>query len=192
MANDQVTVDRIAGLARTILKTHCKDLRFAFAPDLSHKLNAAEKFIALLQDYHREEGRLSASYTDEAARKVDADLLDSKWATADQKFWMFASFSKKKVVKELADLGGTDVHPDVQSDSPKLRRMKELLGEMDALSEHVNDIPGFAFLNSKVNVIQESTEIAAELQRALPTLIHSPDELVLLKASVRKLVVGCQ
>jgi hypothetical protein len=70
--------------------------------------------------------------------------------------------------------------------------MKELLGEMDALSEHVNDIPGFAFLNSKVNVIQESTEIAAELQRALPTLIHSPDELVLLKASVRKLVVGCQ
>ena len=188
-ANNEPSIERLLGLAKLILKTHRKDLAFAFTPDLSTKLEAADQFIGLLAEYRREESELSVSCSNETARKVDADLFEADWTTANGKFWFFATLARKKVARELANVVGAPSPPDVPKDIPHLRQMKELLSQMDGLVGSLTGIPGYAGSESKVEVIEEAVAIAKELQSALPQLTTNPDEFANLKGSTKRLVV---
>jgi len=188
-AEDDRSSERIGQVARTILKAHKKDLGFAFAPNISDKLDAAPKFVECLKKYRELEGKLSARYAKEAVRKIDVNALDSQWAEAEQKIWPLSILAKKKLAKVLAEQGGANARPDVTGDSPKLRQMQSLLGEMDRQQTLLGDIPGYDFLDSEIEVIQDAAVIAAELQSLLPQLIQNPDELVSLRTSVKRLVV---
>ena len=188
-ATNDVTMERLARFVRVILATHKKDLGFAFAPDLTDKHGAARQLLALLEAYTAEERKLSVRYAVEAARKVEPDLLDAEWTVANKKFWFLANLARKRIAKALAAQGGTNALPDVVNDSPRLRRMKDLLCQMDDLKPRVAGIPGCAGLDSKPAVIKDVLEIADSFQQELPRLISSPDELVALKGAVRRLVV---
>ena len=184
-----LAMERLVRLVRVILATHKKDLSFAFAPDLAEKLEAARQFSVFLETYIAEERKLSVRYAVEAARKVDPEQLDAEWTVANKKFWFLANLAGKRVAKALAAQGGTDAPPNVAEDTPRLRRMKDLLRQMDDLKPRIAGIPGCAGLDSKPAVIKEVIGIAESLQQELPRLISSPDELVALKMAARRLVV---
>jgi len=183
------SMERLAWLVRVILTTHRMDMAFAFVPDLSVKLAAAGQFLQLLVKYDAEEAQLSVRYRSEAARDLDVDQLDAQWIVASSKFWFLASLAKKGVSKRLAAKVGSDLLPDVANDAPRLRRMKELLRQMDELKRLLTGIPGCVGVDSKPVVIAEAIGVAESLQIQLSALISSQDEPVSLKAAVRRLVV---
>jgi very-short-patch-repair endonuclease len=188
-AESDFAMERLARLVRVMLATHNKDMSFAFAPNLTERLAAAQRFLPLVEEYVAEERKLSVLYGREAARKIDVDQLDAQWAAADKKFWFLASLAKKGVSKSLASQAGTEALPDVLQDAPRLRRMKELLRQMDELKPLLDSIPGCAGLDSNSALVREVIGIAASLQQQLPSLISSADELLSLKVAVRLLVV---
>jgi very-short-patch-repair endonuclease len=188
-AASALEMERLAAFVRVILTAHRKDLGFAFAPDLTEKLEAARSFLELLKDYQTEEGKLSVRYGAEVARNIDPDQLDAQWAEANQKFWFFANLARRKVAKQLAEKGAAASRPDVAADAPRMRRLKDLLFQMDELNPLLGGIPGCAGLDSKSSMIEEAIGIAAMLQRQFPQLISTVDELVSLKAATHRLVV---
>jgi very-short-patch-repair endonuclease len=188
-AETDVAMERLTKFVRAIQAAYKKDLSFAFAPDLREKLGAARRLLELLGEYGEEEAKLSVRYGAEAVRKIDVDQLEAQWAEATKKFWFLASFAKKRVAKTLAAQAGTTSFPQVPHDSPLLRRMKELLRQMDALKPMLSGIPGCAGLDSHPDVINDVTSIAEALQQQLPRLVSSPDELISIKGAVRRLVV---
>jgi very-short-patch-repair endonuclease len=188
-AETDLAMERLSRLVRVILETHQKDLSFAFTPDLTEKLRAADCLLSLVAEYGAEEVQLSVRYGAEAVRNIDVDQLDTDWAAANKKFWILAKLAKKSVAKSLASQAGSAEQPDVQQDSPRLRRMKLLLRDIDELKPLVTNIPGCAGLDSRPAMVKEAIEIAENLQKQLPTLISSPDELISMKGAVRRLVI---
>jgi hypothetical protein len=184
-----LAMEHLTRFVRVILTTYHKDMSFAFAVDLSEKLGHARRLLELIAEYGAEEAKLSVHYSAEAARKIDVDQLDTHWAAANKKFWFLANLAKKGVAKTLATQAGTDALPNVSQDSPRLRRMKLLLRDMDKLNPLVASIPGYAGLDSKPVLVKEAIDVAESLQQQLPSLISSPDELVALKVAARRLVV---
>lgn len=188
-AGTDEAMERLARFVRALLTAHGKDLSFAFAPNLGDQIAAVRAFLRLLQDYRAEESQLSVSYSPEAARKIDVDQLDAQWSAAGKKFWFLASLAKKGVSKALAAQGGAGALPDVERDAPRLRRMKELLRQMDDRKPLLTGIPGSAGVDSQTTRMEEAVAIAESIQQQAPALISSPDELIALKGFARRLVV---
>jgi len=188
-AEQDVPMEQLVRFTQVILLAYQKDLSFAFAPDLTEKMDAANRFVVLIEEYRAEDERLSTRYGSEAVRQIDVDTFDSDWAAADQKFWFFASLARKRVAKTLAAQGSAGSLPDVAMDLPRLRRMKKLLREMDDLQSALAGIPGFAGDDSRINVINDVMEIAASMRRHFAQLATTPDELASLKVSTRRVVV---
>lgn len=182
-------MERLVKFVRVILTTHKKSMGFAFAPDVADKIEAARRLLPLIEKYQQGQRRLSISYSEDSVRKIDVDQLDGEWSVASKKFWLLGKMAMKGVAKTLAAQAGSSVLPEVERDSPTLREMKDLLSEMDGLKSCLVDMPGYAGLETKTAVIEESVKIAEALQQRLPTLISSPDELVSLKIASRRLVV---
>ncbi|WP_206018695.1 DUF4011 domain-containing protein [Rubritalea profundi] len=178
----------LANFLISILKAHGKDLSFAFSPGLTEKLEAVKKFTQLLEEYHAAEKNLSVRYAAEAARHIDTNELDAKWSEAGQKFWFLATLAQKNISKELGVKANTSALPNVEQDSPVLRNLGELLSKMDQLSSSLIGIPGYAALTSDLTVLSATTQLAADIQQQLPQLISTPDELISLKTSVKRLV----
>jgi very-short-patch-repair endonuclease len=176
-------------LARMILKTHGKDFAFIFSANLNDRLEAAAAFLKRLKEYREAEEKLSVRYAGDALLRLHPDDLAAQWTTASRKFWLLASFAKKKVAKALAATGGTSALPDVPADLPWLRRMKQLLREMDDLSPLLVGLPGYAALRSQAVEIEQSVATAENLKRAFSHYSATPDELVALKAAMRRIVV---
>ncbi len=176
-------------LAGAILKTHRKDFAFLFSANLNDRIEAAETFVRCLKEFRETEEKLSVRYAEDAARRIKPDEIAAQWSVASGKFWLLATFAKKKVAKGLAATGGTSALPDVAADLPRHRHMKQLLSEMDALAPLLTGLPGYAELRSQTAVIEEAASIAKKLKQAFSRFSTTPDELVTLKASVRRLVV---
>ena len=188
-AGTDETIERLARFVRALLRAYGKDMSFAFASNLRDKIAAARAFLPLLQEYRAEEKQLSVIYRSEAARKIDVDQLDAQWSAANKKFWFMASLAKKGVSKALAAQGGANALPDVAKDAPRLRRLKELLRQMDALQPLLAGIPGGAGVDSQPTLVEEAIAFAESIHEQAPALISSPDELIALKGIVRRLVV---
>ncbi|MCX8494866.1 MAG: DUF3320 domain-containing protein [Akkermansiaceae bacterium] len=184
-----LSMERFARLVWMILATYKKDMSFVFAPDLTEKLAAARRLLIFVAEYGAEVKKLSVPYGVEVVRNIDLDQLDERWALANKKFWFFASLARKGVAKKLALQAGTDALPDVPQDSQRLRHLKELLRKIDELKPILGNLPGCFGLDSKPAIILEAIGIAESLLPQLPPLISSPDELVSLKAAIRRLVV---
>jgi very-short-patch-repair endonuclease len=182
-------VELLVKMTCKALKTYGKDFVFAFGGDLADRLDAAGRFVEILGEYRELEGQLSVNYAEEAARKVEPNELDVAWSEAEDKFWILASFGKKKVAKHLATTAGASTLPDVPADSPRFRRMKELLSEIDKMAPLLTGFPGYAELRSQTDQLARAVETAAGLKQCLSLLAHTPDDLVSLKGAIRRLVV---
>jgi very-short-patch-repair endonuclease len=82
------------------------DLSFVFTLNMSAKISAAKKAIQLIAEYREIEQSLSLRYAPEACRIINFEQVKSDWDVAKGKFWILATFGKKKVAKTLASVGG--------------------------------------------------------------------------------------
>lgn len=182
-------VERIISLLEIILRAYGIDFDFAFTASAHKKLEKAESFVVMLKEYRELLDKLSVKYAEEAARDLDPNQLDSDWAEAEKKFWLLGSLAKISVAKRLAAQCGCNGRPDVVNDSPILRRMKELLLEMDGSKGVLDGVPGYAFLNSDAKAIEEAKAIASDMHRALARLTSDPDQMISLRSALKRLVV---
>lgn len=184
-------MDPFVRFVMTLLKTYGTDLEFAFSPDINDKTSSSSRFIKHLNEYQEiDKNGLSSRYGPEACRKINFTQLESDWAEAKRKFWFLATLAKKKVVKALAEQGSASGDPEPDLDLPKLRRMRELLEEMDGLAGAINKVPGWASLASDTTRMAAVLELSKLLRSSMSSMADSPELLPELRAAVRKLVVG--
>ncbi len=180
---------RFTGLVRLILETHGTNLAFSFSPDANEKIAAAKRAMEALSEYRTLEKKLSVPYRADAIPGIPLSDLETKWTGAAKKFWFLASMAKKKVTAALAEQGGASATPNLPPDIPVLRRMQELVAEMNGLSPAISDVPGWAGLSSDLSRVASSVQLAEKLRAGIPPLAASPEHLIELRAAVRKLAV---
>lgn len=182
-------MERLAGFVRILMTAHGTDLAFAFTPDVNDKTAAAKRAVELITEYRATEKKLSAPYRPESIPSIQVPALDTAWAEAGKKFWFFASMAKKKVTTALVEQGGVSGIPDLERDTPLLRRMQELVAEMGRLTPALGGIPGAAGLASDLSKMTAALGLAERLRSAIPAQATSPEHLIELRAVARKLVV---
>lgn len=188
-ADDRTRLEALLELTATMLKTHGSDLGFAFAPDYTTKVSAAQRAIDLIVKYREIEAGLSTTYAPEAARRIDAGQFDAAWAMASGKFWFLATLAQKKVARLLGQQGGTSTLPDPGADLPRLHQLKAITVDLDQIGSTVSGIPGWNDLDSELERIQELIEIADGLRSQMAALATTPDDLLVVRSAVSTLVV---
>jgi len=181
--------ERLVSLGRVLLKTHGIDMSFAFTADVSARVSAAQNALDLLRQYKRSESELSVAYGADALQKLNLDQLETKWADAKTKLWVLSSLAKKKLIKSLIDECRTNGTPDLERDLPVLRKMRILLGQIDATAGQINNVPGYSRLASDEGKMAAALQTAKELREVMLQLATSPDHLSELRGAIRKLVI---
>ncbi len=180
---------KLLPFARLLPEAHGVDLQFAFSPELKGIQAAAQQSAALLKEYATLERSLSQPYAAQAVRRIDVDKLQADWSAASGKFWILATLARKKIAKTLAVTAGTPSPPDIEADLPRLAAMKEHAAEIDGLAPMLRNVPGWATLDTNTTHMQLAMGLASGIQARIAALASSPEELVRLRAEVRRLVV---
>ena len=170
------------------LSMHGHDVRFAFAPDLADRIAAAKEAVDLIERYKAEEAQLSATYATEAARRIDIEGMREAWAAADAKFWLLATFARRKVARALGLAGGATRAVVPANDLPHLDVMRGLLGKIDALAGRASGIPGWAGLATDGAQIDEAIERADKLRALIAATAADPEDLIELRRAAERLV----
>lgn len=186
---DWATIPALLAFAQRLPDTHGVDLRFAFTPDVVSRQTAARKGIDLIRQYGNIESSLSFPYAREAVRRLDIEGFQQSWDEAVRKFWFLANLTKKKVARALASAGGVTGLPDAAADLPKLRQMRQLLGEIDALGTELHGMPGWAGLTTNATTVLATVKVANEIRTSLAGLAQKPEHLVLLRRAAARLIV---
>ncbi|MEB0031356.1 DUF3320 domain-containing protein [Undibacterium sp. RTI2.1] len=182
-------IARIITFAEVLEKTHGVDLAFAFSVNATAKVTAAHEAIALISEYRKLEPTLSLAYSAEACRRINLEQIERSWIEAEGKFWLLASFAKKKVARQLAAVGGGVGLPDVVADLTKLRQLKVLLAELDKLSIELQGIPGWASLNSNIFQMDVTLMLSDKLRSGISIMAQSPEHAVTLRSATSRLVI---
>lgn len=175
--------------AQMLPDAHGLNLRFAFSSEFVATKAAARKAIELIREYSSVEGALSSPYSPEAARRIDIEATHRHWEEAAQRFWFFAGLAKKKVARELAAAGDVSNLPDVVTDLPKLRRLRDLLAEIDSLGDTLQGMPGWAGLATDTVKLSAAIKLADEIRASLTSMATAPEHLVLLRHAAAMLIV---
>lgn len=187
-AADQQGMARLLRFVELCLGFHGKDVRFAFAPDLSERVAAARESAKLADAYRRDEAALSAPYVAEAARRVDLDGFKKAYAEAGTKFWFLAKLAQKKVARSLADAGGVSAPVNPAADLPRLGAMRDVLTRLDTLAPLASGIPGWAGLSSDGAQIEYAIQLGEKLRSAIAAEADSPEALLAMRGATSTLV----
>lgn len=182
-------VKRLLDLADLCLGMYGQDMRFAFAPDVADKVEAARKAMDLIEAYRAQEAALSATYAPEVAKRLDLEGLQAEWTQAGTKFWFLATLAKRKVARQLAQAGGAGGQVEPDEDLPHLMVMRGLLEQLDALTLKASAIPGWQALASQRGDLEAAIGRAEKLRQAIAAEADSADGLIALRSAVSKLVV---
>ncbi|BCL74998.1 hypothetical protein JHS3_07340 [Jeongeupia sp. HS-3] len=139
------------------------DLLSSSTENIKSTVKAVRQAIVHINEYRKLESELSLAYSAEACRRINLEKIERDWAQAEGKFWFLAAFAKKKIGRQLSMEGGAVGMPDVVADLAKLRKLKLLLGELDALHLELDGIPGWAILGSNLSKMGGVLQLLAEL-----------------------------
>lgn len=187
--NDRVQLGRMLDFAELCLSMHGHELRFAFAPDFADRVAAARQGLALIDRYRTEERLLSATYAPEAARRIDIDATRAAWTEAGSKFWFLATTASRKVARALAQAGGAAGPVDPATDLPRLGLMRDLLGQIDALTSRAAGLPGWIGLATDAEALADIMAHADRLRASIAAAADGPEQLMELRRSVSTLVI---
>jgi len=188
-AADREGAQRLQDFASLLIETYGIDLSFTFAINVQAKTAAAHRAVEALEEYRGAERTLSLPYPQEACRRIDLDKIETDWTGAASKFWLLAAFAKKKVARQLASQGGGAGLPDVGSDLPKLKRLRNLLTEIDGLAIDLNGVPGWAALGSNTTLMVTVLTLSENIRAAISALANSPEHLIDVRKATATLIV---
>lgn len=188
VAGDRAGFGRLLDVARLLLSMHGHDLRFAFAPTMTDQVAAAREGLMLIEEYRAEEQALSARYAPEAARRIDIAATEAAWTEASGRWWIFATFAKRRVARDLARAGGAN-EVDPAGDLPRLARMRDLLGRLDAVAPRAAGVPGWAGLATAAPELVPAIARGERLRAGVAAAANGADALLALRAAVSRLVI---
>ena len=172
-----------------LCESHGLNLSFAFTPDASNRIRITRQVCELIESYRELQRGLSVDYAQEACRRVPFQAMGQAWKQAEGRFWFFASLAKKKVARQLAEVGGASDLPNPPADLAILEQLHAKLLDLDSLATDVQSIPGWAGLSSDTGRMREAVALADRLRALQSTLAESPDHLIALRGAVARLVV---
>ncbi len=186
---DLVGMQALEDIAVAVLATHGRDYAIAFSPEFPRKAEAGRRAAELAAEYRREEEALSCRYAPEAARRLDLSYYAAELERADARFWLLATWARKRLARRFGEEGGAAGLPDIRGDLPKLQRLKQILGELDNLAPAVSGVPGWSGCGSDPGTLSGAIDVAERLRGRMTALASTPDELVELRRRISTLVV---
>jgi very-short-patch-repair endonuclease len=183
-------IEQLAKFVALLVDAHGVDLSFVFTLNVSAKISAAKKAIQLIAEYREIEQSLSLRYAPEACRTINLEQVKSDWDVAKGKFWILATFGKKKVAKTLARVGGAVGLSDVESDLVKFSEMQNLLTSLDGLTAELSSVPGWSGISSDTTAMTVAYELGERLRTMISSRAESPEDLISLRGATEKLVVN--
>lgn len=178
-----------ADLVTVALATYGKDFRFAFAADQPARVSAARRAVELINECRSAEKSLSTRYSLDGVRRLDLDRYDRDLAEAADRFWFLATLARKRLAKQLKEEGRASGLPNVATDLPRLRALRDRLTELDGQTPLLDGVPGWTGLSSDVGEVGASADLAEGIRARLSAVASTPAELVELRRAISALII---
>lgn len=160
------------------------DLGFAFNADAVKLIEQATRAMLVVRAYRDEAAGLSRPLESAAVGALPLAELETAWTAAVNSFWPLSIGRKKAVVVRLDPSGVMD--PD--ADLPRLRRLQGLLAQLDELAL-VRSLPGWNGVATDLGQLERMLKAAGDLRLAIAGAARTPDQLIDLRAALRRLCV---
>lgn len=187
-AKSRAHLGRLLSFVELCLSMHRHDLRFAFAPDFVDRVAGARQAIAVIERYRAEEATLSTTYAPEVARQIDLNEMRAAWTRACGKMWPLTKPAKRKVAQALAQGGRTSGPVDPAIDLPRLAAMRDLLGQVDALTPLAAGFSGWTGVMTDLPALEDVLARADRLRSAIAAEAEGPEMLSELRRLTSHLV----
>jgi very-short-patch-repair endonuclease/RecA/RadA recombinase len=169
-------------LADALQKSRGRNIAIAFDPELAKCHELMVNLERSIEAYREAEHGLSASYAPASVREVNIALLDQGWREANASFWPNSMLGKRKIRKLLQSYAETG-RADPAREIPALRRMQELLADIDGSSLADKQLP-IEGLITNIDTVRQTLELAQAVRDALNFPGQGPEELRLLVRAV--------
>ena len=161
------------------------DVAFAFAPEYGRLADRAREAMTEVTAYRDEAALLSRPQGVAAVRALDVAQLETDWRAATGAVWPLSIFRKGALAKRLHPSGQADVAADL----PRLRRLQERLTAVDAAGSDLTALQAWKGLDTDADRLERLLDVAAALRGAVVGAARTPDQLIALRPSLRKLCV---
>ena len=160
------------------------DLTVAFGPDAAQILDRAKRALPIIRACREESARLAVPRTGEAVRALPLDEIEVAWAAAGNAIWPFSIFRRKAVARRLDASGAIDPATELQC----LRRLRTLIGQLDALGR-LDELPGWSGPETDPDDLERLLDAAEAVRAAIVSAARTSDQLIALRATIRRLSV---
>ena len=174
-----------AELATALRDANGLDLNFAFLPDAAKTIAHAREALPLVNAYRAEAGALSGVMEESEVRAAKLDALDAEWAVATRSFWPLSHFRRRAVARQLGAGSGIDPEADLL----RLRTMQGILARVDDLATSASGTPGWRGVDTDTAKLSGALDVGDRLRTALVRTAETPDQLVALRAGVKRLTI---
>lgn len=166
-----------------------EDVAFAFKPNHAETTQSLLDFAGQLRLYREQRQQLTVPFHSDAELEVDCATLLSDWEAAAEKFWFLETMARRKVVRELAEAGGTSSQPDPEYDLPALEALAAIRAKLIAIGPDLAGISGFSGLTTDPDRLEPLARSASKLRSLIARHASDISEYATLSAAIRALVV---
>lgn len=194
MADSRDGLEQLSHFVHLLGKAYGRNCYLAFSPEKNKIIEAAYQLISILKSYRKEASGLSVRYDRDILRRLRTHprRLWQEWEKADQRFWFFSVFEKKKIIKHLAKAGRTKGRIDAAHDLPRLvmmGRFYEKLYHLRKTMPALKYFSGWKGISSNLTMIADECSFAEELEAAVTAQAANPAHLIELRQAVKNLVM---
>ncbi|MCW3783868.1 DUF4011 domain-containing protein [Defluviimonas salinarum] len=175
-ADPDLAAERLAvldRLATVIGKTAERDFRIALDASFDSVAQGLGAFETAVQDYRREQARLSARYEDAELARIPLDELDRDWRKAEASLWPLSALGRRRVRKLLQSYAASGKANPATEIAP-LRALQESIGAVG--KSPLSALPAFAGTRSDPEALRGYLAEAGELRAALAELARLAGE----------------
>lgn len=181
---DQRGLAGVATLTRALQSASGLNLGFAFDPEAPAMLDQGMRAPPIIRAYREEADQLSRHQDPATIKAMPLAELEAEWAAAHAAIWPLSAMKKKTLIKRLDPAGGAD--PD--KDLPRLRRAQALLRQLEELTQ-TRALPGWSDVTTDLAHLDRTLTVAVALRSAIVSAAHTPDQLITLRGTLRRLCV---
>jgi Protein of unknown function (DUF4011) len=183
LGRDRQGLAATASVARALQAAAGRELGFAFAQDAARTIEHARAALPIIEAFQREASALGVDLRPETIQVLPLDELETEWRAASAAIWPLSIFRRKAVVRRLDPTGKADLDREL----PRLQSLRSILARLGSLSAAA-DIPAWAGVDTNVDELVKVLDSADGLRGAVVRAADTPDRLMSLRTSLRRLV----
>jgi len=183
LGRDRQGLAATAAVARALGSAAGQDLGFAFAPEAARSIEHARASLPIVEEYRLEVSALRVSLDAAAIRTLPLDEIEAEWQAACAAIWPLSTFRRKAVIRRLDPSGEADLDVEL----PRLQSIRSILARLEPLSAAAA-VPGWAGIDTDAAHMAGILDAADSLRGAVVRAADTPDKLMSLRTSLRRLV----